>query len=191
MQRPHQAFVARVAAWLGIPSLLVALSGCGATSARLGVGPTIDSAGRVTIESTFSLGFGMPLDFKGRSQHYMQGLGFVGGGADVDSETKVPTVGLGADYIYWAHPRFDVRTGVYFVYRNREESTKELDLFGLGAHLALLPVLTKNNSDLFVPQVCIGPDIRVDQSWDANSRVSRSQFSVPLVIEFNLLAAGD
>lgn len=174
-----------------ISSLLIAMTGCGATSVRLGVGPSIDSRGRWAVESTFSLGFGMPLDYKGRSEHYLQGLGFVGGTSNIDSDGQGPTFGFGADYIYWAHPRFDLRTGAYFVYRNRDEPMKELDLFGLGAHLSLLPVLTKRNSDVFVPQVCIGPDFRIDQTWDANSRLNRTQLTVPLILEFNLLTAGD
>lgn len=167
------------------------LCGCGASSARLGVGPVIDSNNNVAIESTFSLGFGMPLDYQGRSKHYLQGLGFVGGGADVDSGAKIITTGIGADYIYWAHPRLDVRAGMYFVYRNREEMTKERDLFGLGAHVAIMPVATKSDSDIFVPQFCIGPEFRLDQSWDSNSNLSRTHFGFPLVIEVNLLAAGD
>lgn len=184
-------FVWRLSIAIGSMSTLMGTGGCGATSARLGVGPAIDSLGRVSIESTFTLGLGMPLDFKERSHHYLQGLGFAGGSSDVDSQVKGPTVGLGVDYIYWAHPRFDVRTGAYFVYRNRDEPMRELDLSGLGVHLALMPVLTNKNSDIFVPQLCIGPDIRVDQSWDAHSRRSRAQFAIPIVIEFNLLAAGD
>ena len=167
------------------------LGGCGASSARLGVGPVLDSNSNVGIESTFSLGFGMPLDYQGRSKHYLQGLGFVGGGADVDTGAKIVTTGIGADYIYWAHPRLDVRAGMYFVYRNRAEMTKERDFFGLGAHVALMPVATKSDSNIFVPQFCIGPEFRVDQSWESNSNRTRTHFGFPLVIEVNLLAAGD
>ena len=133
----------------------------------------------------------MPLDYRGRSQHYMQGLAFVGGGADVDTDAKIVTTGIGADYIYWAHPRLDVRAGMYFVYRNREDKPKEHDLLGMGAHVALMPVAVGSDSDIFVPQFCIGPEFRVDQSWDAHSNASRAHFGFPLVMEFNLLAAGD
>lgn len=185
------ASVRHVAASLGIFGLLVTMTGCGATSGRLGVGPVFDSAGRVAIETTFSLGLGTPLDFKGRSQHYAQALVFGGGSSDVDVDAQGPTFGLGLDYIYWAHPRFDVRTGIYFVNRDREEAMKERNLFGFGAHLSLLPVLTKSHSNISVPQLCIGPDLRIDQTWDVNSRLSRSQFSVPLVVELNFLVAGD
>ena len=164
---------------------------CGASSARLGVGPVLDSNNHVGIESTFSLGFGMPLDYKGRSRHYLQGLGFVGGGADVDTGGKIVTTGIGADYIYWAASRLDIRAGAYFVYRNREEMPNERDLFGLGGHLALMPVATGSDSDIFVPQFCVGPEFRIDQSWDSNSGKGRAHFGFPLVIEFNLLAAGD
>jgi hypothetical protein len=181
---------------LRLPTLLTAsailtTSGCGATSARLGVGPAIDSNGRVTIESTFSLGFGMPLDYEGRSKHYLQAASFIGGGADVDTGAKIFTTGLGVDYIYWGHRRFDVRTGAYFVYRYRPEPSRDLDLLGLGAHLGLMPIVKGTDSDIFVPQVCIGPEFRIDQTWDASSNRSRTQFTVPLVVEFNLLAAGD
>jgi hypothetical protein len=183
-------FMNQLPAFLLCASILL-LSGCGASSARLGAGPVLDSNGSVGIESTFSLGFGMPLDYRGRSRHYLQGLGFVGGGADVDTDATIVTTGIGADYIYWAHPRLDVRTGMYFVYRNREEMPNERDLFGLGAHVALMPVATESDSNIFVPQFCIGPEFRVDHSWDANSGVGRTHFGFPLVIEFNLLAAGD
>ena len=180
----------------GVPLLPAVVTGffltaCGASSARLGVGPVLDSNSNVGIESTFSLGFGMPLDYRGRSQHYMQGLAFVGGGADVDTDARIVTTGIGADYIYWAHPRLDVRAGMYFVYRNREDKPKEHDLFGLGAHVALMPVATGSDSNIFVPQFCVGPEFRIDQSWDSNSNASRTHFSFPLVMEFNLLAAGD
>ncbi len=172
-------------------SAIFLLSACGASSVRLGVGPVVDSNNNVGIESTFSLGIGMPLDYRSRSKHYLQGLGFVGGGADVDTGAKIVTTGIGADYIYWAHPRLDVRAGMYFVYRNREEMTKERDLYGLGAHVALMPVLSGSASNIFVPQFCIGPEFRVDQSWDSNSNVTRTFFGFPLVLEVNLLAAGD
>lgn len=169
---------------------LVALPACGASSARVGVGPVVDSDRHVGIEATFSLGFGMPLDYRGRSQHYMQGLGFIGGGADVDTGGKIVTTGIGADYIYWAHPRLDVRAGAYFVYRSRVEKPYERDLFGFGGHVALLPIAT-DDSGIFVPQFCFGPEIRIDQSWDSNTGKGRSHFGFPLVIEFNILAAGD
>lgn len=182
-RRCLRAFLIRSAAFL--------LVGCGASSARLGVGPVLDSNSNVGIESTFSLGFGMPVDYQGRSKHYLQGLGFVGGGADVDTGAQIVTAGVGADYIYWAHPRLDVRAGMYFVYRNRVEMTKERDLLGLGAHVAIMPVAAGSNSNIFVPQFCIGPEFRLDQSWDSNSNVTRTHFGFPLVLEVNLLAAGD
>src|SRR5690349_9184426 len=115
---------------------------CGASSARLSIGPVLDSETHASIESTFSLGFGMPVDYHGRSQHYMQGLAFVGGGGDLDTGDKIVTTGVGANYIYWAAPRFDVRTGLYFVYRNRDEKPNERDLFGFGGHLGIMPVTT-------------------------------------------------
>lgn len=169
----------------------VVLAGCGASSARLGVGPMVDSNRNVGIEATFSLGFGMPLDYHGRSKHFLQGLAFAGGGADVDTGAKIGTTGIGVDYIYWAHPRVDVRSGMYFVYRNRADMPKERDLLGVGAHLALMPVANNSNSSIFLPQFCIGPEFRVDQSWDANTGKSRAHFGFPLVIEVNLLAVGD
>jgi len=58
-------------------------TGCGASSARLSVGPMLDSKSNVAIEATFSLGFGMPVDYHQRSRHYVQGLAFIGGGSGV------------------------------------------------------------------------------------------------------------
>jgi hypothetical protein len=109
----------------------------------------------------------------------------------VDTGEKIVTTGIGADYIYWAHPRLDIRAGAYFVYRNRDQGPYERDLLGLGAHLALMPVATDSESNIFVPQVCIGPEFRVDQSWDSHSNLTRTHFGFPLVLEVNLLAAGD
>lgn len=168
-------------------------SGCGASTARLGVGPVLDSNGNVGIESTFSLGFGMPVEYDGRSQHHLQGLGFAGGGGDVDTGAKIVTAGIGADYIYWAHPRLDVRAGMYFVYRNRDDKPKEHDLAGLGAHIALMPVVIGDDTGIFIPQFCIGPEFRIDHSWDQApySNASRTHYSFPLVFEANLFAAGD
>lgn len=170
---------------------LFALPACGASSARIGVGPVLDSDDNVAIESTFSLGFGMPLDYKGRSQHYLQGLGFVGGGVDVDSDAKIVTTGLGADYIYWAHPRFDLRAGLQFAYRNRQAEPHEKDLMGLGGHVAFMAVAAHDDSSWIVPQLCFGPEVRIDQMWDSKTGKERTHFAFPLVVEVNLLAAGD
>lgn len=166
-------------------------TGCGASSARLSVGPMLDSKSNVAIEATFSLGFGMPLDYKGRSRHFLQGLAFVGGGSDVDTGDKIFTTGLGADHIYAAHPRFNLRSGMYFVYRNRDEKPHERDFLGWGAHLALMPVGAFDDSSFIVPQFCFGPEFRLDQSWDAHVGIPRTHFGVPLVVEVNLLVAGD
>lgn len=174
---------------LGVALCIV--TGCGASSARIGVGPMLDSSGSVGIESTFSLGFGMPVDYRGRSKHYLQGVGFVGGGADVDTNAGIVTAGLGADYIYWAHRRFDVRAGLQFAYRNRRDEPNEKDLFGVGAHLALMGVGATDDSSWIVPQLCFGPEVRIDQMWDSKTGHARTHFVFPLVVEVNLLAAGD
>src|SRR4051812_34593961 len=93
------------------------LGGCGASSIRVGIGPTVDTGGRVGVESTLSLGIGMPLDYRGRSHHFLQAQASTGGG--LDSQTKGGMVALGTalDYIYWAEPKLDVRVGAHFAYR--------------------------------------------------------------------------
>jgi hypothetical protein len=79
---------------------------------------------------------------------------------------------------------------MYFVYRNKDEKPYERDLFGVGAHLGIMPVLWDDGTWI-IPQFCIGPEIRVDQSWDSHTDKARSHFVIPLVFELNLLAAGD
>lgn len=183
--------ICRTGKRLFVVASFLQLMACGATSARLSVGPVLDSKNNVAIESTFSLGFGMPVDYSGRSRHFVQGLAFIGGGADVDTGGKIFTTGIGADHIYTPNRRFNLRSGMYFVYRNRDEKPQERDLLGWGAHLALMPVGASDDSSYIVPQFCVGPEFRVDQSWDADKGTPRTHFGFPLVLEVNLLVAGD
>src|SRR5262249_8817023 len=78
------------------------LTGCGATTIRVEVAPTLDSGGRVGVESALSIGIGMPVDFHGRSHHYLQALSSLGGGLDGRSRSGEFLAAVGLDYIYWA-----------------------------------------------------------------------------------------
>ncbi len=180
-----------VPAFFSLLTLAACLSGCGASSLRVGAGPITDSDGRVGFESTVSLGIGMPLDYSGQSHHFLQGLGYIGGGTGSEQGSGTFTTGAGLDYIYWAHPRVDIRAGLQFVYRNHGEEPRDVDLLGVGAHLALLPVVISSDSSWMLLQFCVGPEFRVDQSWNARGGSSRGHLAVPLVAEFNLLATGD
>ncbi|MFO0590999.1 MAG: hypothetical protein U0441_25875 [Polyangiaceae bacterium] len=158
---------------------------------RLAVGPTLDSAARVGVESTLSFGIGWPLDFKGRSHHFVQARGAVGGGLDRAGEQAVFLTSGELDYIYWAEPKLDVRFGMHVGLRKLLESTSATESHSFGAHAAVLPIALTWPSSWMVPQIVIGPELRAEYVWTDATHPSRTIVSLPLVIEGNLLAAGD
>lgn len=182
---------ARRARW-GIGAVLAALAcGCGASTVRVAVGPTLDNAARVGVESTLSIGIGWPLDFQGRSHHFVQARGAVGGGLDRAAEQAVFLTSGELDYIYWAEPKLDLRLGLHVGLRKLLASTSAAESHAIGAHAAVLPIVLTWPSSWMVPQLVIGPELRADYVWTDATTPSRTIVALPLVIEGNLLAAGD
>ncbi len=165
--------------------------GCGASTLRLAVGPTLDSSARVGVESTLSFGLGWPLDFHGRSHHFVQARGAVGGGLDRQAEQPVFLVSGELDYLYWAEPELDVRFGLHFGHRKVFDSPAASDSHAFGAHAAVLPIVLTWPSSVMVPQLVLGPELRADYVWSDAKLPSRAIVSLPFVIEASLLAAGD
>jgi len=91
--------------------LAVFSSGCGATSIRLSVGPSLDDSGNAGFESTLSLGGGMPLEYSGRSHHYVQASAHAGGGYEGKTDVAFFSTGGQLDYIYFAEPKLLDRAG--------------------------------------------------------------------------------
>lgn len=142
------------------------------------------------VESTFSIGIGTPLDFKGRSHHFLQALGSIGGGFDGRTASGMVVAGADLDYIYWAEPRLDVRAGAHFSYVQPAKDGSE-KLYGAGAHIGILPALVQLESSWMAPQLVLGPEFRLTYLWSDPPGAARTLFSLPLVAELNLLAAGD
>jgi len=161
--------------------------GCGATTLRLELTPTLDTGGRPGFESTFGVGVGLPLDYHGRSHHFIQTRGSLGGGFDGQSRSGMFVTAADVDYIHWAEPRMDVRAGMRLSYRN----TATGKLYGFGGRLGLLPIVLKNDGNWIVAHLCVGPELRLEGLWGDADRASRGLFSLPLVIEGNFLGAGD
>lgn len=174
----------------GLAASLIALCGCGASTLRVTAAPTLDTAGKVGFESMLSFGIGMPLDYHGRSQHYLQARVTGGGGLDGQSGKGLFFVGGETDYIYWAEPSFDVRFGLHGFYRKLPDTLQSVEGGAFGAHVALLPAVVQGLSTWIVPQFVLGPELRVDYVG-MHGAPGRAQFSIPLVIEGNLLGAGD
>ena len=172
------------------------LGGCGATTFRVEVAPTINDSGRPGVEAALSFGVGWPLDFHGRSHHYLQGLASLGGGGVGGRGAGQPTAGaflaaVGVDYIYWAEPTLDLRAGPRFTFRQLSDAAGEAKLFGLGGQLAILPMVKKNDAAWLLTHLCLGPAFRVEALWSSPPGDTQALFSLPLILELNWLAAGD
>jgi len=167
------------------------LSGCGASTIRVEVAPTIDGDGRAGFSSALALGIGMPLDFHGRSHHFLQALGSVGGGLDGRTRSGAFVGSAGIDYIYWAEPVLDVRAGMRASFEELKPGAGGASLRGVGGQLGILPMVAQNNANWLVMHLCLGPEARVEALWSSPPDRVRSLFSLPLVLELNLLAAGD
>jgi hypothetical protein len=167
------------------------LAGCGATTVRVDMAPTVDSDGHAGFESTFSIGIGTPVDFNGRSHHYIQTLGSIGGGLDgaTSSGSFVSTLSL--DYIYWAEPIMDIRTGLRFAYRSTPGVDDSPLLYGFGGQIGVLPIVVGADGSWLPVHICLGPELRLEHMWSNPDGHDRSLFSLPLVAEINFLAAGD
>lgn len=167
------------------------LAGCGASTARLAVAPTIDSDGRPGFEATVGIGVGLPLDFHGPSHHFLQATGSVGGGLDGRTKkTELVTTG-GLDYLYWAAPRLEVRGGLRASYRRVESVPVATGLVGFGGHLGLLPVVIGNADGPGAYHLCLGPELHAEWLHSDPPGGSRALLSLPLVVELTVLTAGD
>jgi hypothetical protein len=172
------------------------LGGCGASTIRVEVAPTLNDSGRPGVESALSFGLGMPLDFHGRSHHYLQALASLGGGGVGGRSGGQPMAGAflaaaGVDYIYWAEPRLDLRAGARFTFRQLSPAADGTRLFGLGGHLGILPMVKKNDAGWLLMHLCLGPALRMEALWSSPPGGAQALFSLPLILELNLLAAGD
>jgi hypothetical protein len=169
----------------------IVLAGC-TTTVRAAIGPTVDTGGKAGAVGTLSLGFGFPVDFgKGRSHHYVQVLGGVGGGRDGATGGGMVAAALDVDHIYWNESRFDTRAGLHLAYQGFPD--KGTARYGGGAHAAIVPMVYQDDRSWLVTQVCVGPELRADVlSGNAgNNGGALGVFSLPLLVELNFLPAGD
>lgn len=189
-RREHPRAMSARRLLIAVP-ILALLTGCGATTLRVDLAPTIDTDGKPGFESTLSIGAGMPLDYSGRSHHYVQALGSFGGGYAGTTAAGVLETAATVDYIYWAEPSMDVRVGSRFTYRTTPGNDTAPSLYGLGGHVALMPIVWGDDNSWMLVHFCLGPELRLERLWSDPSGGARGLFSAPLVAEFNLLAAGD
>jgi hypothetical protein len=173
-----------------LPASLL-LAGCGASTVRLAVAPTLDTGGHAGFNVTVSLGLGTPLDFHGRSHHYFQGLTSVGGGRDGATGGRMFVATQDFDYVHWAEPRFDVRAGLHAVFQSVASSTGSAPRGGGGAHVGVLPMVYANDASWLLIHVCVGPELRGEALSGNPAGGALGLFSLPLVTELNLLGAGD
>lgn len=177
-------------------SLLIPLSaclicGCGATTLRVSGSPTLDTSARSGFEILASLGIGMPLDYSGRSHHYVQVRPVLGGGMDTRTAEGLFVTGGEADYIYWAEPAVDVRLGFQGLFRSLPGVPTDNEGGSFGGHLGVYPIVLGDGSGWMVAQLVIGPEARIDYVAMSGPNGGRAQFSIPLVVELNMLGAGD
>jgi hypothetical protein len=184
MQRPR-----RRALLLGLVASLSVL-GCGATTFRVTAGPTLDTAGGAGFESLVSIGLGWPLDFHGRSHHFIQGRATLGGGHSSRAQKGVVIAGAELDYIHWAGS-FNVRAGLHGLYRSLPDNQDPTDEHAFGAHLGIYPAVLDDGSGWLVPLLLIGPELRVEYLGTSDPAAALGHASLPLVIEITALAAGD
>lgn len=167
------------------------LTGCGASTIRVAVAPTLDGAGRPGFESTIGLGIGLPLDYHGPSHHFLQATGSIGGGLDGASRTGALVTTAGLDYLYWAEPRLEVRGGLRFSYRRVAGEGAPTELTGFGGHLGLLPVVVGNVGPSSAYHLCLGPELHAEWLHSDPPVASRALLSLPLVAELTVLTTGD
>jgi hypothetical protein len=63
--------------------------------------------------------------------------------------------------------------------------------YGFGGHGAVLPMVYANDASWLVTHVCIGPELRGEVLSGNPAGGALGLFSLPLVVELNLLGAGD
>jgi hypothetical protein len=183
----HRPPRAALLALLGAPFLL----GCGATTVRAAIGPTLDSQGKVGVETTFGVGIGTPVDFRGRSHHFLQVMPSLGGGLDGRTREGVFRLATDVDYIYWAGSNMDIRGGMRLSYRTIPSVPDAPGFYGFGGHFAFLPVVKGDEGGWLVTHFCIGPELQLEYLWSDPAGISRSLISLPLVFDLTFLGAGD
>jgi hypothetical protein len=176
-----------------LPAVILpaALISAGCASFRLAGGPTLDTGGKVGATGGFAIGFTMPVDFHGRSHHYLQALASIGGGRDGATGGAMFSPALDLDYIYWAEPRMDVRAGLHLPFEAVPTLTSYNPRFGFGGHAAVLPIVYANGGSWLVTHLCVGPELRGEALSGNPAGGALGLFSLPLVVELNLLPAGD
>lgn len=187
---PHRPCRAALLALALLGSALL-LAGCGATTLRGAIGPTLDSQGKVGVETTFGLGIGTPVDFSGRSHHYLQVMPSLGGGMDGQTRKGILRVAGDVDYLYWAGSSMDVRGGLRLSYRTIPSAPDEAGLYGIGGHFAFLPVVSGDEGGWMVRHFCVGPQLELEYLVSDPAGKSRSLISLPLVVDLTFLGAGD
>lgn len=176
---------------LKLAACALLLTGCGASTVRLALAPTIDGEGHPGFESTVGVGIGTPLDFHGPSHHYVQATGSLGGGLDGKTRRAELVTTGGLDYLYWAAPRLEVRGGPRFSYRRVGDGVAPVDLLGFGGHLGLLPVVIGNAAGPGAHHLCLGPEFHAEWLTSDAPGASRALLSLPLVVELTVLTEGD
>ena len=83
----------------------------------------------------------------------------------------------------------DLRTGLHFEYRN--VPSIDTKLYGFGGHFGIVPIVAGDNANWLVSHLAVGRAIGISRLWGDPGDASRTFFSLPLLIELNLLAAGD
>jgi hypothetical protein len=178
--------------------LAMLLAGCGATTLRIAIAPTVDVAGGaaaaggnvVGVMGSVAFGIGWPLDLQHRSQHFMQGLAWAGDGIDGYSGHQLQTAGVDLDYIGWLRQSLHVRAGSGFVFHNVVDGagTKR---YGFGGHIGVMPIVGGSDASWLVHHVVVGPELRADLLFSDDAGGMRAVLSLPLVVELDFLAAGD
>lgn len=190
MPRPRRSTSTRAALALVLASAALA-SGCGAMTLRLAAAPTLDTIGRPGFEATFAFGTGLPLDLHRRSQHYFQGHAALGAG--VESAGRPILVARGdLAYIYWNAKRLDVRAGMGVTWRGTPGEGN--GTVGVGGHFGVMPAVWQWAEQIAVTQLCVGPELRAEaliRTDGGEPAITRGLLSVPLVVEANILIAGD
>lgn len=170
--------------------LSAGLMGCGATSARLSLAPTLDGAGRGGFEAFLSLGVGMPLDYTGRSHHFVQALISGGGGMDSRTHAGMGLAALDADYLYRGDQVMDIRVGGRMSMRGVGGRGEPM-MYGLGASFAWMPILREESGQVLVLHWNLGAEFRIDHFWSDLKEADHTLFSPALVADANLLITGD
>ena len=156
--------------------------------------PQRDRRGRIVARPRHQLrahDVGLPLDLHHRSQHFLQGQGAIGGGVD-GAGRSIVVARADLSYIYWNAERIDLRAGAGVAYRGTPGEGNET--VGVGGHLGIMPAVWLWSGQIAVSQLCIGPELRAEALIRTNGiepAVARGLFSLPLVVEMNILVTGD